>query len=88
MNSEISSLDKDSAAYARHDQKYEVLVKDVKGLQGQLADLNIILDKVRRRSSKAPTQTDADCRDRSLLTCLVLSYAYRDVTHTPRGGEP
>jgi len=46
MNSEISSLDKDSAAYARHDQKYEVLVKDVKGLQGQLADLNIILDKV------------------------------------------
>eukprot|EP00976_Prorocentrum_cordatum_P091664 1188620-Prorocentrum_minimum.AAC.2 len=46
MNYEIDKMASDAKLHAQLDRKHEGLAKEVKGLQGELADYNIILDKV------------------------------------------
>jgi intraflagellar transport protein 74 len=46
MNYEIDTHSNDSKLHSQLDRKHEILVRDVKELQGQLADYNIVLDKV------------------------------------------
>merc|ERR1719453_1962921 len=38
---------KDNAAYGQLERKYETLTNDMRGLQGQLADYNLLLDRSR-----------------------------------------
>lgn len=46
MEGEIETINKDSGTFTVLERKHETIIKEVKGLQGQLADFNIILDKV------------------------------------------
>ena len=47
MNSEAEQFSKDSQIYATMERKYENLIKEVRKLQGELADYNLIVDKSR-----------------------------------------
>jgi len=47
LNSEIETNSKDSSQYNQLERKYEALIKNKENLEGQLADYNLALDKVR-----------------------------------------
>jgi len=50
MNTEVEQYNKDNQMYNQMERKYEVLIKDVRKLQGDLADLNLIVDKSRNNT--------------------------------------
>lgn len=47
LRTEIEQQSKDSTQYAQLERKYETLTKSKESLEGQLADYNLALDKVR-----------------------------------------
>ena len=47
MNTEAEQFNKDTQLYAQMERKYETLIKEVRKLQGDLADYNLIVDKSR-----------------------------------------
>mmetsp|Transcript_12626 Transcript_12626/g.34894 ORF Transcript_12626/g.34894 Transcript_12626/m.34894 type:complete len:590 (+) Transcript_12626:139-1908(+) len=47
MSSESDQLNKDTQLYSQMERKYETLIKEVRKLQGDLADYNLIVDKLR-----------------------------------------
>jgi intraflagellar transport protein 74 len=50
MNGEIEQHNKDNATYTQMERKYESLIKEVRKLQGDLADYNLIVDKSRTKT--------------------------------------
>jgi len=50
MNSESEQFNKDNAMYQQMERKYETLIKEVRKLQGDLADYNLIVDKSRNNT--------------------------------------
>eukprot|EP00960_Hanusia_phi_P068383 766830-Hanusia_phi.AAC.1 len=80
MNVEVEQYNKDNQIYNQMERKYEVLIKDVRKLQGDLADLNLIVDKSRNNTDPQDIasafqalkgKNDADRRrlDRLFLDC-------------------
>jgi len=53
MNSEAEQFTKDNAKYSQMERKYESLIKEVRKLQGDLADYNLIVDKSRNNTDPA-----------------------------------
>jgi len=47
MNTEAEQFNKDTQIYSQMERKYETLIKEVRKLQGDLADYNLIVDKSR-----------------------------------------
>ena len=47
MNTEAEQFNKDTQLYSQMERKYEALIKEVRKLQGDLADYNLIVDKSR-----------------------------------------
>ena len=47
MNAEVERYHKDSTTYQQYERKYETLIKEVRRLEGQLADYNLAMDKSR-----------------------------------------
>lgn len=47
MNAEIAKHTKDNANYGLYERKYDTVVREVRTLEGQLADFNLALDKHR-----------------------------------------
>jgi hypothetical protein len=47
LRQEIDQQSKDSSQIAQLEKKYETLLKNKEALEGQLADYNLALDKVR-----------------------------------------
>lgn len=47
MKQEMEQINKDNLAYQQYDRKYESLLGEVKDLEGELADFNLALDKLR-----------------------------------------
>jgi hypothetical protein len=50
MNNEIEQHNKDNTTYTQMERKYESLIKEVRKLQGDLADYNLIVDKSRTKT--------------------------------------
>ena len=48
LRTEIEQYSKDSAQYTQLERKYESLMKAKESLEGQLADYNLALDKVKK----------------------------------------
>lgn len=46
LRNEVDQQSKDSAQYTQLERRYEKLLKEKEGLEGQLADYNLALDKV------------------------------------------
>jgi intraflagellar transport protein 74 len=53
MRTEIDQFQKDNSTYNALERRYESLVREVRTLQGQLADYNLIVDKVRTNAEPA-----------------------------------
>lgn len=53
MNQEAEQFTKDTAKYSQMERKYESLIKEVRKLQGDLADYNLIVDKSRNNTDPA-----------------------------------
>lgn len=51
MRQEQETIKKDNASYAQYERKYEEQIKHVKDLEGELADFNLALDKLRTNTS-------------------------------------
>jgi hypothetical protein len=47
MRSDADKAAKDSAVLVQYERKYDVLIKEVRGLEGDLADYNLAMDKSR-----------------------------------------
>jgi TolA-binding protein len=47
MNGEAEQYNKDNETYTKFEKKYNMLITEVRKLQGDLADLNLIADKSR-----------------------------------------
>lgn len=47
MKAEVDQFHKDSTTYQNYERKYESLIKEVRSLEGQLADYNLAMDKSR-----------------------------------------
>ena len=47
LNGSVEQGQKDNAAYGQLERKYEALTNDMRALQGQLADYNLLLDRTR-----------------------------------------
>lgn len=47
MKAEVEQFHKDSTTYQQYERKYETLIKEVRRLEGQLADYNLAMDKSR-----------------------------------------
>lgn len=47
MNAEVDKFHSESAQYGQLERKYETLIKEVRHLEGQLADYNLSMDKFR-----------------------------------------
>jgi intraflagellar transport protein 74 len=47
LNSVIDSSSRDSTTYTQLEKRYETLLKNKENLEGQLADYNLAMDKVR-----------------------------------------
>lgn len=56
MNTEVDQHNKDNATYAQMERKYESLIKEVRKLQGDFADYNLIVDKSRHNTDPADIQ--------------------------------
>jgi len=50
MQSETEQYNKDNQTYTQQERKYESLIKEVRKLQGDFADLNLIVDKSRTKT--------------------------------------
>jgi intraflagellar transport protein 74 len=50
MQSETEQYNKDNQTYTLQERKYEALIKEVRKLQGDFADLNLIVDKSRTKT--------------------------------------
>jgi len=50
MNTETEQHNKDNQTYTQMERKYESLIKEVRKLQGDLADYNLIVDKSRTKT--------------------------------------
>jgi intraflagellar transport protein 74 len=59
LKSKIEDSEKDTSTYALLERKYEKLIKEVRGLEGQLADYNLAMDKL--RSSQDPVEVQSYC---------------------------
>jgi hypothetical protein len=46
MNAELAKHSKDNQNYGLYERRYDTVVKEVRALEGQLADFNLALDKV------------------------------------------
>ena len=68
MGTETDSLAKAANTHAVLTSKSEGMAKEVKELQGQLAELNIILDKVGRHPPRPPVWI----RTRLTLACVCV----------------
>lgn len=53
MQGECDQFQKDNSTYSQAERRYESLVKEVRNLQGQLADFNLIVDKLRTNAEPA-----------------------------------
>jgi intraflagellar transport protein 74 len=51
MQREQATIAKDNSAYSTLERRYETVMKEVRGLEGELADHNLALDKMRTHSS-------------------------------------
>merc|ERR1712185_29237 len=47
LKGNVEQGQKDNAAYGQLERKYETLTNEMRGLQGQLADYNLLLDRSR-----------------------------------------
>jgi intraflagellar transport protein 74 len=47
MGAEVEKFHSESAQYGQLERKYETLIKEVRNLEGQLADYNLSMDKFR-----------------------------------------
>lgn len=47
MKQEVNDINKDNAKYLTLERRYEMLIKDVRKFEGELADYNLALDKHR-----------------------------------------
>ena len=50
MNAEADQYNKDTETYTKFEKKYNTLINEVRKLQGDLADLNLIADKSRNNT--------------------------------------
>ena len=50
LNGETDQFNKDNTMYQQMERKYETLIKEVRKLQGDLADFNLIVDKSRNNT--------------------------------------
>jgi len=57
MKQEVEDINKDNNTYLSLERQYEVLIKDVRKYEGELADYNLALDKY--RSSTKPDDIEA-----------------------------
>ncbi len=57
MQNEVEEINKDNQTYLTLEKKYELLIKDVRTLEGELADYNLALDKY--RSDTKPEDIEA-----------------------------
>eukprot|EP00947_MAST-08B_sp_MAST-8B-sp1_P001371 g1371.t1 len=53
LKGEIDQLHKDNSQYAQLERKYEALITEVRGLEGELADFNLAMDKARTSTDPA-----------------------------------
>jgi intraflagellar transport protein 74 len=53
MRFEMNKIDADTALYAQLERKYDLHMKDVRVLEGQLADFNLAFDKLRTNTNVA-----------------------------------
>ncbi|XP_065890276.1 intraflagellar transport protein 74 homolog [Dysidea avara] len=51
MTREIETFEQDNATYLTYDKKAESLAAEIKGLQGEMADINTLMDKLNTNSS-------------------------------------
>lgn len=56
MRAESQRIQRDGSAYAHMERTYETLIKDVRQLEGNLADHNLALDKA--RNGMDPQETE------------------------------
>jgi len=61
MKAEVEQYHKDSSTYQQYERKYESLIKEVRGLEGQLADYNLAMDKHRARTVRTGAAVAARC---------------------------
>lgn len=47
LKAESQQITTDNSAYTQYERKYEVIIKEVRQLEGQLADFNLAVDKIR-----------------------------------------
>lgn len=59
MTTETDQYNKDNATYSQMERKYESLIKEVRKLQGDLADYNLIVDKSRPGTKTDPQEIQA-----------------------------
>jgi intraflagellar transport protein 74 len=59
LKGEIENSEKDTSTYSQLERKYENLIKEVRGLEGNLADYNLAMDKL--RSSQDPLEVQQYC---------------------------
>ena len=57
MKQEVEDINKDNTSYLSLERKYELLIKDVRKYEGELADYNLALDKY--RSDTKPDDIEA-----------------------------
>ena len=57
MKQEVEDINKDNTNYLALERKYELLIKDVRKYEGELADYNLALDKY--RSDTKPDDIEA-----------------------------
>ena len=57
MKQEVEDINKDNTNYLSLERKYELLIKDVRKYEGELADYNLALDKY--RSDTKPDDIEA-----------------------------
>jgi len=53
LKEEVDQYNKDNTAYQLYERKYEGLIKEVRGLEGELADHNLAMDKARAGTNPA-----------------------------------
>ena len=51
MQREQSNIHKENAAYNQLERRYEIVMREVRGLEGELADYNLALDKLRNHTT-------------------------------------
>ena len=57
MQKEQVSIAKENAAYSQLERRYELVMREVRGLEGELADYNLALDKLRNHTTVEELQS-------------------------------